>query len=61
MLDRTKTQKQTIGARKDVFMVAPMEVVTLHMDFAVPRDGFPVNAPGPGETDFRYPSTTTTS
>ena len=55
VLDRTKVHKQTIGARKDVFMVAPMEVVTLHMDFAVPRDGYPVNAPGPGETDFRYP------
>jgi FtsP/CotA-like multicopper oxidase with cupredoxin domain len=55
VLDRTKVQKQTIGARKDVFMVAPMEVVTVHMDFAVPRDGYPVNAPAPGETDFRYP------
>jgi hypothetical protein len=55
VLDRTKIQKQTIGARKDVFTVAPMEVVTLHMNFTVPRDGYPVNAPAPGETDFRYP------
>jgi hypothetical protein len=55
VLDRTKIQKQTIGARKDVFTVAPMEVVTLHMNFAQPRDGYPVNAPAPGETDFRYP------
>ncbi len=55
VLDRTKTQKQTIGARKDVFMIAPMEVVTVHMNFAQPRDGCPVNAPAPGETDFHYP------
>jgi len=55
VLDRTRIQKQTIGARKDVFTVAPMEVVTVHMSFSVPRDGYPVNAPAPGETDFRYP------
>jgi hypothetical protein len=55
VLDRTKIQQQTIGARKDVFAVAPFEVVTVHMSFTVPRDGFPKNAPGPGETDLRYP------
>lgn len=55
VLDRTGIQQQTIGARKDVFTVAPMEVVTVHMSFSQPRDGFPVNAPAPGETDFRYP------
>ncbi len=55
VLDRTKIQLQTIGTRKDVFAVAPMEVVTVHMSFSAPSDGYPVNAPAPGETNFRYP------
>ena len=55
IVGRTKAQLQTIGARKDTFMVAPMEVVTVQLTFAPPVDGFPVNAPGPGETDLRYP------
>jgi hypothetical protein len=25
------------------------------MQFTVPADGFPVNAPGPGETDLFFP------
>lgn len=55
ILDRTKIKQQEIGARKDVFTVAPMEVVTVHMSFSVPRDGFPNNAPGPGKTNLLYP------
>jgi hypothetical protein len=55
ILDRTKVKKQEIGARKDVFTIAPMEVVTVHMSFTVPRDGFPVNTPGPGKTNLLYP------
>ena len=55
IIGRTKTQRQTIGARKDTFMVAPLEVVTVQLNFTPPVDGFPLNAPAPGETDLRYP------
>jgi FtsP/CotA-like multicopper oxidase with cupredoxin domain len=55
VLSRTKIQQQTVGARKDTIAVAPLEVVTVLMSFAPPVDGYPLNAPAPGETDLRYP------
>jgi FtsP/CotA-like multicopper oxidase with cupredoxin domain len=52
---RTIAQQQTVGAAKDVFMLSPQEVVEVTVQFSVPSDGFPVNAPGPGQTDLIYP------